>query len=174
LGGTLLLNVGYDLTWEALVDSYFTFDTVEYVSVVVITVVITLYGMTEGLVVCAISAAATFVIQSAINSNAAGEQGSGKETNAKAKKDWKIEFPILLDESGDTGRAYGATNTPHCFVIGADGKIAYMGAIDDDAGGKVGKTNYVSKAVDELLAGKPVTTSSTKAYGCGVKYGKKK
>lgn len=110
----------------------------------------------------------------AINSNATGEQGSGKETNAKAKKDWKIEFPILLDEAGDTGKAYGATTTPHCFVIGTDGKIAYMGAIDDDAGGKVGKTNYVSKAVDELLAGKPVTTSSTKAYGCGVKYGKKK
>jgi peroxiredoxin len=110
----------------------------------------------------------------AINSNAAGEQGSGKDTNATAKKDWKIEFPILLDESGDTGKAYGAVTTPHCFVIGTDGKIAYVGAIDDDSGGKVGKTNYVSKAVDELLAGKPVTTSSTKPYGCSVKYGKKK
>ncbi|XVJ60767.1 MAG: thioredoxin family protein [Tepidisphaera sp.] len=110
----------------------------------------------------------------AINSNAPGEQGSGKETNAKKKKDWKIEFPIALDESGETGRAYGATNTPQCFVIGTDGKIAYTGAIDDDSGAKVGKTNYVSKAVDELLAGKAVTTSSTKPYGCGVKYGKKK
>lgn len=110
----------------------------------------------------------------AINSTAAGEQGSGKDTNANAKKNWKIEFPILLDESGDTGKAYGAKTTPHCFVIGTDGKLAYIGAIDDDAQGKVGKTNYVTKAVDELLEGKKVSTTSTTPYGCGVKYARKK
>lgn len=110
----------------------------------------------------------------AINSTAAGEQGSGKDTNASVKKNWKIEFPILLDESGETGKAYGAKTTPHCFVIGTDGKLAYIGAIDDDAQGKVGKTNYVTKAVDELLEGKKVSTTSTTPYGCGVKYAKKK
>ena len=72
LGGTLLLNVGLDLTNEALVDGLFTLDSIEYVSVVVITITITLYGMTEGLIVCAISSAATFVIQSAISSSQTG------------------------------------------------------------------------------------------------------
>lgn len=108
----------------------------------------------------------------AINSNAAGEQGSGKERNADAKKKWKIEFPILLDESGDAGKAFGAKRTPECFVIDADGKIAYHGAIDDNAQSEVGKTNYVVKAVDELLGGKKVSTTTTQPYGCNVKYKK--
>lgn len=109
----------------------------------------------------------------AINSNAPGEGGSGKDTNAAAKKKWKVEFPILLDESGDVGQSYNAKRTPECFVIGTDGKIAYMGAIDDNPQGEVGKTNYVTKAVDELLDGKKVSTTSTKPYGCNVKYKKK-
>jgi len=106
-----------------------------------------------------------------INSGAPGNDGSGVEINAKARKDWGIEFPILLDESGDTGKAYGAKNTPLMVVIGTDGKIAYWGAIDDDSSAKTpGKTNYVAKALDEILAGKPVTTKETRPYGCSVKY----
>jgi hypothetical protein len=69
------------------------------------------------------------------------------------------------------GKAYGAKTTPHCFVIGKDGVLAYAGAIDDDKSPETaGKTNYVAKAVDELLAGSSVSTASTKPYGCGVKY----
>ena len=64
--------MGLDLTIEALIDGLFTLDSIEYVSVVVITITITLYGMTEGLIVCAISSAATFVIQSAISSSQVG------------------------------------------------------------------------------------------------------
>lgn len=106
-----------------------------------------------------------------VNSGSAGSDGSGAEVNGKAKKDWGIDFPILLDESGATGKAYGAKNTPLMVVIGADGKVAYWGAIDDDSSAKTpGKTNYVAKALDELLAGKPVTTKETKPYGCSVKY----
>lgn len=112
------------------------------------------------------------VVFLAINSGASGMQGAGKERNAKAKKDWKIEHPILLDEAGTTGKAYGAKNTPACYIIAADGTLAYMGAIDDDPSMKVGKTNYVAKALDEILAGKPVTTATTKPYGCSVKYAK--
>lgn len=106
----------------------------------------------------------------AVNSGAPGSTGSGKERNAKAKKDWAIAFPILLDESGTTGKAYHARNTPFTVMIGADGKIAYMGAPDDDSSESLGKTNYIAKAIDELLAGKPVTTKETKPYGCAVKY----
>ena len=110
------------------------------------------------------------VVFLAINSGAAGEQGSGKDRNAKARKDYALEFPILLDETGTTGRAYGAKATPTAVIIGKDGTIAYWGAIDDDSNTGKGKTNYVAKALDELLAGKPVSTKETKATGCAVKY----
>ncbi|MEK6703706.1 MAG: thioredoxin family protein [Planctomycetota bacterium] len=113
------------------------------------------------------------VVVMAVNSNAADSQGSGLETNKKVKKDWSMDYPILLDATGATGKAYGAKNTPATYVIAADGTLAYAGAIDDDSGDqKPGKTNYAAKAVDELLAGKKVTTSTTKPYGCGVKYSK--
>jgi len=106
----------------------------------------------------------------AINSNAPGKAGSGKDRNVKAKKDWSINFPILLDESGETGKAYNSHNTPYTVVIAADGTVAYTGAPDDDRSETLGKTNYVAKAIDELLAGKPVTTKTTAPYGCAVKY----
>lgn len=107
----------------------------------------------------------------AINSGAPGNQGTGVERNAKAKKAWDMPYPILLDESGNVGRAYGAKNTPAMVIIGKDGVIAYMGAIDDDPSDKIGKTNYVAKALDEILAGTTVTMPKTKAYGCSIKYG---
>lgn len=113
------------------------------------------------------------VVFLAINSGAAGKEGAGKETNATAKKDWKIEYPVLLDEAGTVGKTYGAQRTPEMFVIDKEGKVVYHGAIDDNKDMKgTGKTNYVAKALDEVLAGKPVTTAETKPYGCTVKYGK--
>ncbi|MBS0191239.1 MAG: thioredoxin family protein [Phycisphaerales bacterium] len=112
------------------------------------------------------------VIFLAINSGAAGKEGAGKEANASAKKDWKIEYSILIDETGKVGKLYGAKHTPEMFIVNKDGTIAYHGAIDDDSGMKgPGKTNYVAKALDEILAGKKVSTSETKPYGCTVKYG---
>lgn len=114
------------------------------------------------------------VVILAINSNAESTPGSGAKVNGAAKTEWKIEYPILLDTAGTTGRAYGAKNTPAMYVIGKDGKLAYMGAIDDDNGADgPGKTNYVAAALDQLIAGETVSTPQTKPYGCGVKYGKK-
>lgn len=108
----------------------------------------------------------------AVNSGKPGEQGTGKDRNAKAREQYGMTYPVVLDESGAVGHAYGAKTTPHCFVVGADGKIAYMGAIDDDPSPRnPGKTNYVAKALDELLAKKSVSTPETRPYGCGVKYG---
>ena len=76
-----------------------------------------------------------------------------------------LAYPILHDPEGTVGKAYGATNTPHMFVIDKAGKLAYAGAIDDQA-----DKNYVAAALDELLAGKPVSKPQTKPYGCTVKY----
>jgi peroxiredoxin len=105
-----------------------------------------------------------------INSGAEGKQGAGKERNEKAVKDWKIQYPILLDMDGKVGKAYGAKATPEMFIVTPDGKIAYHGAICDDKSMTVGKTNYVAKALDEILAKSNVTTATTEPYGCSVKY----
>jgi peroxiredoxin len=111
----------------------------------------------------------------AINSGAKGEQGNGQERNVKAKKEYEIGYPVLLDESGDVGRLYGAKRTPHMFVIGKTGKVEYAGAIDNNrSADKPGDINYVDQALTELTAGSNVTTKETEAYGCSVKYAKKK
>jgi peroxiredoxin len=82
-----------------------------------------------------------------------------------------VKYPILADVHGKIAKAYGAKSTPHLFVIGKDGQLAYKGAIDNDPDGeKKDRINYVAKALDELLAGKPVSTPETKSYGCGVHY----
>jgi peroxiredoxin len=81
---------------------------------------------------------------------------------------------VLADPSGKVGRQYGAVTTPHMYVIDARGTIVYAGAIDDDPRGTKGDdaTNYVAAALDEVLAGEPVSTPETKPYGCSVKYAK--
>ncbi|MBU3683150.1 MAG: redoxin domain-containing protein [Phycisphaerales bacterium] len=79
----------------------------------------------------------------------------------------KVEAAALVDGDGMVGKAYGAKTTPHCYVIAADGTLAYDGAIDDK-----GSTNYVVSAVKALKDGKPVSPATTKAYGCSVKYKK--
>jgi peroxiredoxin len=117
------------------------------------------------------------VVWLAINSSAAGMEGSGAEKNKKMKADWKIDYPILLDEAGSVGHAYTAKCTPTMYVIDAKGILAYHGAIDNaPQGTPEGGTlvNYVENALAEVKAGKPVSKAETKAYGCGVKYAKPK
>ena len=80
---------------------------------------------------------------------------------------------LLLDPSGTVGRLYGAKTTPHLFLIDANGVLAYRGAVDDDddvAGDPARAHNYLRSAVEEILAGKSVTTKETRPYGCSVKY----
>lgn len=80
----------------------------------------------------------------------------------------------LVDEPGKMGQAYGAKTTPHMYIIDPQGKVVYNGAIDDKrsanpADVKTAK-NYVAMALDEMKAGKPVSTAQTAPYGCSVKY----
>ena len=117
------------------------------------------------------------VVWLAVNSAAPGRQGAGVDKNREAQKAFGLEHPILLDENGEVGKAYGATNTPHMYVI-AKGKLVYRGAIDNSPDGEKGEpqggtlVNYVTAALDDVAAGRPVRTAETKAYGCGVKYAK--
>ncbi len=93
---------------------------------------------------------------------------------AARAKEKNYTFPYLFDESQDIAKTYGAAKTPHVFILtkkGADLKVEYIGAIDDnsDDATKV-KTKYVENALTEIMAGKPVTTSTTKAIGCTIKW----
>jgi peroxiredoxin len=82
-----------------------------------------------------------------------------------------IPYPVLSDQDGTVGKAYGAKTTPHMFIIAADGTVAYQGSIDNNPrGNKSNVVNNVEKALAELKAGKPVSEASTKPYGCSVKY----
>ena len=81
---------------------------------------------------------------------------------------------ILLDPEGTVGQAYGAKTTPHMYIVDKAGKLAYQGAIDNIASAKAKDipkaTNWVAQALDELAAGKAVSVSQTRSYGCSVKY----
>jgi peroxiredoxin len=107
-----------------------------------------------------------------VNSTA-GKSEADMQTVAK---DWNITRPILLDKDGTLGKTFGARNTPTMYVIDKEGKLAYRGAIDNkpdsETASIAGAKNYVAQALDELLAGQSVSEPETKAYGCGVKYGK--
>jgi peroxiredoxin len=80
----------------------------------------------------------------------------------------------LIDESGKIGRAYGARTTPHMYLIDPQGKLLYAGAIDSKPTSNpadiASATNYVNQAISEALAGKPVSTPTSRAYGCSIKY----
>lgn len=117
------------------------------------------------------------VVWLAIDSSAQGKQGYDPDDIRDAAKRFGLTHPVLRDESGVVGRAYGATNTPHLFVIDRSGALVYAGAIDNspDAEGESPQggplVNYVDEALTDLAASRPVRTPRTKAYGCGVKYG---
>ena len=118
------------------------------------------------------------VVWLAVNSGAPGKQGHGVEVNRAAAREWGMDHPVLLDEGGEAGRAYGATNTPHMYVVDARGTLVYRGAIDNSPdgerkapqGGRL--VEHVTAALEDVRAGRPVGTPETKAYGCGVKYAK--
>jgi hypothetical protein len=79
-----------------------------------------------------------------------------------------------LDSEGKVGKLYGSKTTPHVFVVNPEGKVLYMGAIDDkpstDAEDVKTAKNFVRAALEEAMAGKSVTTAATTPYGCSVKY----
>jgi len=116
------------------------------------------------------------VVWLSICSSAEGKQGyytAEGWQKLNAEKGGKATA-ILLDPEGTVGKLYGAKTTPHMYVINAEGTLVYQGAIDDkpstDSDDIPGAKNYVKAALDEVLAGKPVTMGQTKPYGCGVKY----
>ena len=109
----------------------------------------------------------------AINSGAPGNQGTGVETNKAAQAKWNMKHPVLLDESGEVGRMFGAKTTPHMFVVSKEGKLIYRGGPNNAAYGREpadGPKAYLDDALKAAKAGKPVVDADTKPWGCSVKY----
>ncbi len=110
----------------------------------------------------------------AINPNdpVAQPEDSFDKMQARAKEK-KFTFPYLFDEGQQVYPKYGATKTPHVYILQKENDkniVKYVGAIDDnyDNPNDVSK-RYVEDAVDALLAGQPITTTSTLAIGCTIK-----
>lgn len=121
-------------------------------------------------------ATAQGVVWLTINSGPPGAQGhmNGLEAEKYVADRKARPSAYLLDPDGAVGRAYGATVTPHMFIIDKAGVLAYMGGIDDKpttshADIKDAR-NYVREALGATAAGKPVQTASTRPYGCHIKY----
>lgn len=104
----------------------------------------------------------------AINVNRA--EADGLEKMKERAEQQGFNFAYLYDESQESGRAYGATVTPHMFVLDKDRKVAYMGKFDDSQDTEKVKAEYVRDAVDSVLAGKPVEVTETRQVGCGIGY----
>ena len=116
------------------------------------------------------------VIWFEILSSAPGKEGymTAAEAQENRGKSGTKSIATLVDPEGTIGKLYAAKSTPHMFVIDPKGILIYQGAIDDhataDASDIPSSKNYVVAALDEAMAGKPVSNPSTRPYGCGVKY----
>jgi peroxiredoxin len=89
------------------------------------------------------------------------------QARAKSKK---FEYPYLLDEGQTVFPAYGATKTPHVYLLDKNKVVRYIGAIDDNSqDASAVKSKYVEEAIADLNAGRDVKLAVTKAVGCGIK-----
>jgi len=100
--------------------------------------------------------------------------GDSFEEMVKRAKNKKYTFPYLIDESQEVAHAFGATNTPHVYLLqksGNDFKVAYIGAIDNNSRDEsAADKKYVEDAIEALLTGSSVPVTKTKAIGCTIKY----
>lgn len=116
------------------------------------------------------------VVWLTVVSSSPGEEGYFTPAAARA---WMAEkhsaaADMLLDSDSRLARAYEAKTTPHMFIVDRAGRLAYMGGIDDrpyyDPESLKGAHNYVTAALADLKAGRPVAEPVTRPYGCSVKY----
>ena len=116
------------------------------------------------------------VVWLSVVSSAPGNQGHfpNDKANALTKEKGASPTAVLIDESGTVGHTYHARTTPHMFVINPQGTLVYMGGIDDKPTARAadlqGARPHVDIALQEAMAGKPVTVATSKPYGCNVKY----
>jgi len=85
-----------------------------------------------------------------------------------------VPTATLMDEEGAVGKSYGARTTPHLYIVDPQGRLVYAGGIDSIPSSNPADipkaTNYVRQALNEALAGKPISAAQTRPYGCSIKY----
>ena len=122
------------------------------------------------------AAKAQGVVWLSINSGAPGKQGHMNASQAKATLAQQKAQPTayLLDPKGVVGKGYEAKTTPHLYIVDPKGTLVYAGGIDDkptpNPADIAGARNHVLAALGELKAGKAVSVSTSRPYGCSVKY----
>lgn len=116
------------------------------------------------------------VVWLSVVSSAPGKQGHfpNERANELTKEKKAVADAVLVDSPGTVGRAYGARTTPHMFVINPEGNLVYMGGIDDKPTSRAADLKtarpHVDLALQEAMAGKPVSVPTSQPYGCSVKY----
>ena len=116
------------------------------------------------------------VVWLSICSSAPGREGyfEGKELAERIQSMKAVPTAYLVDAKGEVGQSYGAKATPTMVVIDPSGMLLYEGGIDDIASTNVEDIprahNFVREVLDAALAGKSAPVSSSRAYGCSVKY----
>lgn len=104
-----------------------------------------------------------------------GEYLAPRALEAKYKAWGSNASAMLMDDDGRIGKAYGARTTPHMYIVDPQGMLVYAGGIDDkrstDPADVATARNFVKASLDELLAGRAVSTPTSAAYGCSIKYG---
>jgi len=121
-------------------------------------------------------AAAEGVVWLTVVSSAPGKQGylAAADVGPWRARMGAAPAHVLLDPAGALGHEYDARTTPDMFVIDPAGKLVYAGAIDDNPSTEPADAsrakNYVTLALADLKAGKPVSPAVTRSYGCSVKY----
>ena len=110
-----------------------------------------------------------------INSNDSKmSPGDSYDEMVKQAKKKGYDFPYLYDESQEVGHAFGATNTPHVYLLANKAgkfEVVYKGAIDNNSrDAAAADKKYVEEAIELLLKGNEVSVTQTKAVGCGIKY----
>lgn len=116
------------------------------------------------------------VVWLSVISSAPGRQGhvTPDEANELTRTRNASPSAVLMDPDGKTGKLYGARTTPHMFIVDPEGRLIYMGGIDDKPSTQRSDVdiakNYVRVALAQAMDGKPVAEAVTRPYGCSVKY----
>lgn len=116
------------------------------------------------------------VVWLSVISSGPGQQGhvSPQQANKLTADRGAAPSAVLFDPTGKVGHAYSARTTPHMYVVNGDGALVYMGGIDDQPSARLEDLkiarNFIDAALSEIAQGKPVSVSSSRAYGCSVKY----
>jgi hypothetical protein len=106
-----------------------------------------------------------------LNSNASsrGDGNSFADMKAYASSQG-YRWYYALDDDGSLAEVFGATRTPECFLFDKNGILVYHGAIDDSPGDPLQvKRQHLRAAMEEMLAGKPVSVRETRSVGCSIR-----